>query len=324
MSTTPLTFNPSDAGPYTVVGGSSRKAGKDSKGLSIILLNRGTRPFRSDLFEELCKLGALEVISIESSPCPYDVESLVKRHDRLRFIIFSNESSDGTRIDAAMREAVSDYVFVVRGDVSINASGISSRVFSKIAEKGRLCTVPVFSDSSGNMLSTVLVPLLMDKGQFETSITLPGKGNTATLAPWDFCGIYNKKLHQNLGGFDPSIKEPWWQKLDYGVRAWLWGEELQVHNALKMEYIGIVSAEDTSPGDGYRRFFLKNLGVQLRGNAVSLPWGTKCRYTRSSGDNSDALRKDWKELKQWVLANRYRFTRDVKALAALWEWEETI
>jgi hypothetical protein len=30
---------------------------KDGSGLSIVLLNRGAKPFRTELFSELCKLG---------------------------------------------------------------------------------------------------------------------------------------------------------------------------------------------------------------------------------------------------------------------------
>ncbi|MCP4295584.1 MAG: hypothetical protein GY786_08260, partial [Proteobacteria bacterium] len=51
---------------YTVIGG--QKTDREKKGrkeLSIVLLNRGGRPFRRDLFDELTGLGAVEVISIE-------------------------------------------------------------------------------------------------------------------------------------------------------------------------------------------------------------------------------------------------------------------
>ncbi|PIE04205.1 MAG: hypothetical protein CSA76_05360 [Spirochaetales bacterium] len=325
MSTTPLIFNPSDAGPYTVVGGGLLdKSVQDRPGLSIILLNRGNRQFRSDLFEELCKLGAYEVISLESAPCPYDVEPLVKRHERLRFMIFSRQSSDGARIDAAMREALSSHVFVIRGDLSLSAAGISSRVFSKIAERGCLCTVPVFYDSSGELLPTALYPAVINRTEFETAVVLPPEGQTSTLAPWDFCGIYRRKAHQALGGFDASIREPWWQKLDYGLRAWLWGEKIRTHSALKMEYVGSVPAEDASAGPGYRRFFLKNLGVHMRGGSASLPLGSWRAYRRSSGDSASSARAEWKEIQQWVRNNKLRFTCDVKALSAFWDWEEEV
>ena len=195
-----------DAGPYTAVGGDilDREL-KDRPGLSIVLLNRGARQFRRELFEELCKLGAREVISIESGPCPYDVEALTRRHDKLRFLIFAKPSSTGARIDAAMREAMSDHVFVLHADMKLNATAISSRVFSKISERRRLCTVPVFRDREGDLLPTAIGPMPGRRGDFDVQPAAIPDGEAPTLIPWDYTGIYNKEKHLGTGGFDPRI-----------------------------------------------------------------------------------------------------------------------
>lgn len=320
MSTIPSI---SEAGGYTVVGGETLdREGKDRPGLSIVLLNRGPRQFRRDLFEELCKLGAREVISIESAPCPYDVESLVKRHPKLRFLIFTGEPNSGGRIDAAMREALSEHIFVIRGDMQIKAATISSRVFSKISERGRLCTVPFFRDEDGEVLPTAIGPVAPGRGGFDTQPRQPGDGETSTLLPWDYCGIYHKEKHRAIGGFDETIREPWWQKLDYGMRAWLWGEEIRVNSSLKISYLGHIPAEDISPGEGYRRFFLRNLAVKRRGDMAVLPASRWWSYRRYSGESSRSSRDDWKEIREWVRKHRYRFTRDASELIELWDWSE--
>ena len=310
-----------DAGPYTVIGGEVLdRERKDRPGLSIVLLGRGASVFRRDLFEELCKLGAREVLSIESGPCPYDVESLTRRHEKLRFLIFAGESSTGARIDSAIREALSDHVFVLHGDMKINAAGISSRVFSKISERGRLCTVPVFRDNEGELLPTALGPLPGRGGAFDVQPTAAADGEVPTLVPWDYTGIYRKDKHLALGGFDPLIIEPWWQKLDYGMRAWLWGEEIRTHSALRVGYLKEMLPEDSTPGPGYPRFFLKNLAVRRRGDTGRLPRSRWWSYLRSSGDSAVATRELWLEIRAWVNANRFRFVRDATELTELWDW----
>ena len=90
------------------------------------------------------------------------------------------------------------------------------------------------ADDSGEELPTVLSPLPGAGGTFEVQPSSAGAGEAATLAPWDYAGIYRKDKHLAIGGFDPRISESWWQKLDYGMRAWLWGEEIRVHPALKV------------------------------------------------------------------------------------------
>ena len=325
MSITASTFkNPSpDAGAYTVVGGDAlQRDMEDRPGLSIVLINRGTRPFRRELFDELCKLGAREVISLESGPCPYDVEALSRSHEILRFIIFSEQSSIGARINAAMREALSKHVFVLQGDMKINAAGISSRVFSKISEGGQLCTVPVFRNSDGELIPTAVSPLPGRGGLFDVQPTAAADGKLPTLMPWDYCGIYLKEKHFNIGGFDPLILEPWWQKLDYGMRAWLWGEEIRTHSALRLEYLEEMLPEDFTPGPGYRRFFLKNLAVKRRGDTGRLTRSGWWNYLRSSGDSASAARQTWKDVRSWVRENKYRFLRDAAEITELWEWSE--
>ncbi len=318
-----MSITPSISSGYTVVGGENMdRENRYLPGMSIVLLNRGSRQFRRELFEELCKLGAREVISIESAPCPFDVEPLVKRHPELRFMIFTGEPNPGARIDAAMREALSEHIFVIRGDMQIKAATISSRVFEKISDRGYLCTVPFFTDDEGEILPTVIGPVSGRKGSFETQPSHPGNREQATLLPWDYCGIYRKDSHLKIGGFDQAIREPWWQKLEYGMRAWLWGEEIKVHGSLKVSYVGQVLSEDISPGTGYRRFFLKNLAVRRRGDMAVLPFSSWWTYRRYSGESSIASRDDWKEIREWVRKHRYRFTRDAAQLIELWDWSE--
>ncbi len=235
-------------------------------------------------------------------------------------MIFSESSSPGAQIDAAFREALSDHIFVLHGDMQITASSISSRVFSKIAERERLCAVPVFRDASGEELPTAIGPVPGRNGSFETQPSAAGGREAPTLCVWDYSGIYRREKHLAIGGFDADILEPWWQKLEYGLRAWLWGEELRTHPALRVSYLDEPPSEDSSPGPGYRRFFLKTLAVKRRGDFARLPRSRWAAYRRSSGESASATRESFREIRRWVEANRFRFMIDAAQLTELWDW----
>ncbi|MCG8451759.1 MAG: hypothetical protein MI717_01100 [Spirochaetales bacterium] len=325
MNTTSSTFERDsvtpDAGPYTVVGGNGVDTeSKNRPGLSIVLVNRGSRQFRRDLFDELCKIGAREVISLESSPCPYDVDALVRRHENLRFIVFSRSSNTGARIDAAFREAVSDHVFVLHGDMTLKAADISSRVFAKIADRNRVCTVPVFRDGRGELLPSVIGPVPGSKGQFDFQPVLPESRELPTLVPWDYAGIYKKDLHMAVGGFDARIEESWWQVMEYGMRCWLFGDGPVTHPSLRVGYLDYSPSLDASTGAGYRRFFLKTLAIRFRGGMARLPRARWWAYMKFSGESATSSRETWKEIRHWVQQNQYRFRRDAASLTRQWDW----
>ena len=47
-----------------------------------------------------------------------------------------------------------------------------------------------------------------------------------------------------LGGFDYTIQNPYWQNLDFGVRAHLWGEKIRIFTSFRIQYEGNPIAED--------------------------------------------------------------------------------
>ena len=169
-------------------------------------------------------------------------------------------------------------------------------------------------------MPTAICPLPSGDGRFDARPMAPEEGEAATLAPWDYTGIYRKDRHQAIGGFDASISESWWQKLDYGMRAWFWGEEIRLHPALRMRYLEDPPAEDASPGPGYRRFYLKNLAVRRLGDSAKLSGKAWRSYLRTSGDSPAGARRERKEIREWVYRNRFRFVKDALDLAETWDW----
>jgi len=321
MSTIPSISEPvgNNGGPYTVVGGGVQRHRAYSSswpGLAILLLNRGPRQYRSTVFQELCSLGSVEVLSLEQSPPPHNLETLSRQYANLKFLVFAQKSTIGAQINAAIRESSSEYIYVLQGDMRAN----TFTSLSRLAEI--LCTTPVFMDNQGKTIPTSMGPIVGAKRIFDTQPRLPEKNGTPSLTPWDYTGIYNKRRHQSIGGFDPQIEESWWQKLDYGMRAWLWGEEIRTNLSLKIFYLDELPMEDMSPGIGYSRFYLKNLAIRRDGDYAKLPTRLIWQLLFSAGLSLRAVRRQIRELRGWVRANRYRFKKDAVELTELWDWSD--
>ena len=320
MSTTPST---SDSSPraYTVVGGAPAREGGEAPGFAIVLLNRGGRPFRPDLFMELDRLGAREIISVESGSQPYDLEGLCRQYDKLRFLLVRDEVSPGERVDYAIEESDSEYVFVLWNDMKLNASSISSRVFGKIAERGRLCTIPAFLDAGGEEIPGCLAPAF-DRRRFLRIVPTTPVQDRPGLFPFDYCGIYRRHSFLTLGGYDRNLPHPYWQKMDFGFRAWMWGEQIRAHAALKLQYMGEAPGEDTTLDQSYKRFYLRNLTVRFQGDSGTIPLSRFPGYLTSSRDGLSRAWADFRTARSWVRENRFRYRQDAYGVAESWEYDQ--
>ena len=77
----------------------SLSGGKLPKSLSIVLLNRGGRPFKSAVFSELFDIGASEIISIEGPSVQYDIENLSRKYPEVRFLLLAEQVTIGERLN---------------------------------------------------------------------------------------------------------------------------------------------------------------------------------------------------------------------------------
>ena len=82
------------------------------------------------------------------------------------------------------------------------------------------------------------------------------------------------------GGFDPGLANPYWQKLDFGFRAWLWGEEIRVAQALKVSYAEAPDARGRDPRRGLQMVLAQEpraeLPRRLRGDRRPPASGPTC------------------------------------------------
>ncbi len=317
MNTIPLTLD-SYRPNYTVLGGTPGASCTDGLPISILLLNRGPRLYRANVIQELVQAGFDSIISMEGDGDTPELESIVSRFPHVRFICLHEEGNIGLMINIGMREACSPYVFVLWNDVRLGSSTLSSRFFDKVLDLDIACLVPCLNDSGGSIVPSISHPA--NAGKAFKVVPLPPKADgEKCLYPFDVCGIYSRQKFTMLGGFDCSIQNPYWQKLDFGIRTWLWGECIRYAQALKLNYDRMSPADDTSPDGDYGRFWLKNLAPVFYDDAASLPRSKFWSYLARSRKGPVAALEEFKEARAWVEACSYRFKQDATRLANLWD-----
>jgi hypothetical protein len=132
-------------------------------------------------------------------------------------------------------------------------------------------------------------------------------------------GIYDRERFIRLGGFDGTLKNAYWQFMDFGFRSWLWGEEIRSAQQVKISYNGEVPTEDNTIGESYLRFYLKNLAPVFRKDYAHLPFRRFPPYLFRSGEGLFAAWEAFTESRRWVNLNRYRWRNDARTITDRWE-----
>jgi hypothetical protein len=310
------------------VGGKERCG---STGLSAVLLNRTSRFPRRTVFQELEKAGFDYVLSMECNGERYDLEELSSRFPFVRFILLPQGLSPGEQINLAACELSSPLFFVLWNDLRIVSGGGAGRIVGRLcldleelkkAESAgpyrQLCTVPVIQNTRCETLPTLIAPSV-SRGNIKPLIFSPKKEGLPSLYPFDSVGVYDRERFIRLGGFDLTLKNPYWQLMDFGFRSCLWGEEIRVTQQLKLSWEGEFPVADTTPDESYRRFYLKNLAPAFRGDYAHLPLRRFFGYFRRSGLDPFSAWEEFFQARRWVKTNRYRFRSDARTVNDLWE-----
>jgi hypothetical protein len=326
MSTIPTTFN--EALPsYTVIGG---RECRGFTGLSVILLNRGGRYTRRCLFRDFEKAGFDTVVSVEPPSAHYDIEELSDRFPFVRFMMLQRAISPGEQINLAVSELDSPLLFVLWDDMKIFAGGTARRMAERLtrtmddigadSEKNqykRLCTPPILQTSRFDTLPSQIVTEFY-RNKIQTQSMYPGYEGLPSLYPYDGVGIYDRDRFIRLGGFDRTLKNFYWQLMDFGFRAHLWDEEISITQTLKLTYEASVPVEDYSPGMDYLRFYLKNIAPVFRNDGAILPLYRFPPYFFQTSGNIFSAWEDFAASRRWVHTNSSRWRGDSKTIVRRW------
>jgi hypothetical protein len=302
--------------PYTVIGGPRwDRVRRYPFPLTILVISRGDRLFRAELLKDLQSRGIGEVLWVEGdSPSP-DIESLARDFPDVRFLLLKAPSTIGERINIGIAEARAPLVLSLWSDTRLSVFPAS--VLGPLEKSGTLCTVPVARNALLEPIPSWQSPL-WKRRRLSPAFRIPQKEGEPTLFPFDYCGIYHREKFSQSGGYDPGIANPYWQKLDFGVRCFLWGEQLRGTTGISVTYTGSPPAEDATPDKGYKLFWLKNIAVRKRREMGVLPARRVFDYMVHSDTGPVYAIKEFRAVRAWVHTHRFRFRRDPRDLMERW------
>ena len=313
-----MSGTPSISETYSVLGNrpSEGTFSRFDLRVSLVVLGRGPWFFRPQVLTEFHQLGFSEILCVEVGTPRYDVLALTEELPGLRFLVFPIPTTPGSQINAAAREIRGDRFLVLWDDQSIPEVGLHTRVQRVWQEIDAVAVAPELRNRVGSELPSVLVPSL-EKDHLKILTLGADQENVDTLFPSDFTALYDRRRFLHTGGYDPALVNPFWQKVDWGLRSRLWGEVLSVHRGFRVDYRSQVPLEDRTPDRSYPRFFLRNLAVRHVGDHGVLPFRRFWTHARTGLPLGKSLGEFLAE-RRWVQIHRYRFQTDARLLTELW------
>ena len=282
--------------------------------LTVLVMNRGDRLFRRDLFRHLETLNLGEIVWIGSRTMSADVEEVSRDFPRIRFILIREELGGGELVNIGVRESRAPALLAMWSDMRILSM---PKAQSPHDAEEVLCLLPLLKNRAQEALPSIQSPA-WKKGRLVVKFHTPSRDGEPALFPFDYCGIYQKQKFLQTGGFDPAISNAYWQKMDFGFRCHLWGEKMAVTTALTLEYSRQGPSEDSTPDESYKLFYLKNLAVRVRSEAGEIPWWRVFTYMARSGGWPAAAVKEFSQARGWVKVNGSRFKRSHKDVIDSW------
>ena len=319
MNTIPLTFDEHQIN-RTIIGG-KQNVNPDSLNISVILLNSSGSHFKLQLFENLLSCNFERIVSIENNATNFSIDEVSKRFPSVKFILPLEKATDGEMINLAMSEIESDYVLVLRDSLYIPAGVILPHLAEKLLEDSPFCVVPLLMDKNKSAVTVQCSPSA-EKSHFviDRSKVIVDKLNT--LYPFDFIAIYNRKKFIQVGGFDYTIKTPYWQLLDFSLRAWLWGEKIKLSTILQFSYLDEVPVEDKTVNLDYIRYYLKNEMPVIKNDYAMIPSLSFLKFLCRSSCGYFEARRQFTDAKIWVQKNRVKFQKDLPTFVQDWVTSE--
>jgi hypothetical protein len=178
--------------------------------------------------------------------------------------------------------------------------------------------VPELLDKELEAIPCVHIPSFFDK-KLKVIDLAPEEGTKLSLYPYDFVGLYSRPLFMALAGFDTQIASPFWQNLDFGIRAFQWGEVISLSRRTKIRYLSTPEVQSLSQEGGYDRFYLKNYWPFYAADHVEVSFWRFLKLIKPSGVKWQDVTARYTEIREWLLRHRYRFKKDLKGVIELWE-----
>ncbi len=187
---------------------------------------------------------------------------LRKRFPFVTFIVFSTPVSFGTLANAMANECYTTFFYLTRSDVYCESIDFDTAISLLHRSDKPAAVTPRLTNRQGEPIPVIQVPLLRN-GLIDPLSFPPRQEVTPTLYPFLGLGMYERALFQRLRGFDDFVGGTYWQSLDFGLRAWLYGYPIINLASLSCSFINRhYIIEDRSEREGMKRVHTRALGVR--------------------------------------------------------------
>jgi hypothetical protein len=217
-----------------------------------------------------------------------------------------------------MREVDTPYAMTLWSDMEV--AQITQRAVDQLASTDALCAVPLLRSERGETIPSVIAPAFF-KSTLRTIPSQPASPGGLSLFAFADVGVYDCKRFEATGGFDPEIENPYWQRVEFGFRAFLWGERIAAAPAFRVALSRPLPPDDTTADASYARFHLKALAVRFSGDQGRLPLRVAVGFVIKGGLPIPTAIETFRSVRSWVDQNRYRFVQDARRVTELWEIE---
>lgn len=316
MNTIPLTFNERQIS--RAVFGGTRNHEDSWLPFSVIVLNQGNRRYLSRCLENLTQCGFDSIVVVERSDKNFSTELLSQQFPSVVFIIPQEPVTIGDCVNIGMEKIHSSHVLVLQDTVHFSPTMISERMAERIMQMDKLCVCPLLQSSSHQNLPVKMFPYI-EKNVLSFSPEMAVSEGSPTAYPFDYIGVYDRRKFIALGGYDYTITSPYWQNLDFSMRAWLRGEAFVIMPSFRIGYEEELSPEDMTVDESHFRFFLKNLAPRFKNGYAYIPISSFFSYLRRSSHGMLNSRREFSDARCWVKKNRFTFKTDIVSLIKNWE-----
>ncbi len=316
MNTIPSIFNEKQIN-HTVLGGTEKNQIVFFD-VDCIILNRSSSVSKNRLFSNLLSKGFSQIISVGEHSESYSLDLLSRQYPQIKFIVTQEENlSSGDFINLGMAESNSPYVLVITDDLCSEDFIFSQKMVDEFIKENCFCVCPKLNSSKLKNLPVKFSPGV-SKSFFSIESELNVSDKDLTFYSSDFAGFYNREKFINLGGYDYTIQNSFWQKLDLFFRSWLWGEKTVISSLFVLNYTSAPPEENRGADFSYTRFYVKNLLSVYQNDHAYIPRTSFFAFAATSSCGFSYALKLFNEARRWTEQNKYRFKIDAKFLIENW------
>lgn len=205
---------------------------------------------------------SLHVLTTEYRMEEYGIQA---KYPEVTFIVFSADTTTGEFINAMANECYTDYFLIVRSDMELIVFDGEALLSIMAGKEHPMVICPVMLSSDAMVMPTLRSPYLRGKEVDPQSFlpSIESDRDERTLYPVLGSGLYDRALFQRLRGYDTEIQSEYYQSIDLGTRAWLFGYSVKLTRSLTVRFPSRVSViEDRSECAGMNRFYTKALSIK--------------------------------------------------------------